>query len=210
MKKVIKWTLFGLILGGIVALSLCYIIIPDRTKSAIDIVVGYLNTPLGIAGGSTITIGLVLGLIVKYVLKATNNSIKEELQEVKDFNAEVVVKAKEYYELSLQKEEEIKEVYSTYEDSFIELKTSVLEICQTSPNKKIQEIGQKLENSLTKLDEESQKVQAQIQQDFATYINEKSKVQELQDKINELTEKLERLVENNEENERIDSNPKEE
>lgn len=210
MKKVIKWTLFSLILGGIVALSLCYIIIPERTRVAIDIVVDYLNRPLFIGCGCTITGGLVLGIIIKYVLKATKINIKEDLEETKKFNAEVVVNAQNYYEKALQKEEEIKEICSHYEEEIIELKSSVLDICKTSPNKKINEIGIKLEDSLLKLEEDTQKLQTSMQLDFAKYSEEKHKVDELQDKINELTEKLERLVESNEENERIDSNPKEE
>lgn len=210
MKKAIKWTLFGLLLGGIVALSLCYIIIPERTKSAIDIVVGYLNTPLGIAGGSTITIGLVLGIIIKYVLQATKTSIKDELNEVKEFNAEVVVKAQEFYELGLQKEEEIKELISSQETKYNELKSMLLEICETSPNAKIKSIGEKAKQELENIEQESQKVLNSISIDFPQYEQGKNKVQELQDKINELTEKLERLVEQYEENERIDSNPKEE
>lgn len=210
MKKSIKWTLFGLILGSFVSLGLCYIIIPERTKIAMDIVVGYLNTPLFIAGGSTITGGIVLGLIIKYVLQATKTSIKDELNEVKEFNAEVVVKAQEFYENGLQKEEEIKELISSQETKYLELKNLLLDICETSPNAKIKSIGEKAKQELETIEQESQKVLNSISIDFSQYEQEKSKVQELQDKINELTEKLERLVEHNEENERIDSNPKEE
>ena len=121
MKKVIKWTLFSLILGGFVAYSLCLIIIPERTRVATDIVVDYLNKPLFIGCGCTVTVGLVLGIIIKYVLKATKINIKEDLEETKKFNAEVVVNAQKYYEQANQKEEEIKEICSHYEEEIVEL-----------------------------------------------------------------------------------------
>ena len=79
MKKALKISTYILIVCGIVALGLCYIIIPDRTKSAIDIVVEYLNKPLGIAFGSTITLGLVLGIVLKLLWNAHRDSVKKDI-----------------------------------------------------------------------------------------------------------------------------------
>ena len=83
MKKFIKWFLFWLSVGGGLALAICYMVIPEQTKSAVDIVVGYLNTPLGIVGGTTITIGMVAYIVVSNLLKLYREKAKQDFEECK-------------------------------------------------------------------------------------------------------------------------------
>ena len=69
MKKFIKvlcCVVLSLVILGGIALAFCYMVIPQETKCAMDIVIGYLNTPIGIAGGSTITLGIVLFILLRY------------------------------------------------------------------------------------------------------------------------------------------------
>ena len=75
MKKALKISTYCLLVSGIIAIGLCYIIIPERTKSAFDIVVEYLNRPLGVAFGTTITLGLVIGVVLKLVWDRHKSSI---------------------------------------------------------------------------------------------------------------------------------------
>ena len=78
MKKFVKWFTFWLIVCGGIALAICYMAIPNETKSAIDIVIGYLNTPLGIAGGTTITIGMVSYFVISHIFKLNRDKAKEQ------------------------------------------------------------------------------------------------------------------------------------
>ena len=77
MKKALKISTYCLLVSIIVAIGLCYIIIPERTKWAFDIVVDYLNKPLGVAFGTTITLGLVIGVVLKLVWDRHKDSIKQ-------------------------------------------------------------------------------------------------------------------------------------
>ena len=206
MKKFLKVLCviaLSLVLCGVVSLAVCYIAIPERTKCAIDIVIGYLNTPLGIAGGTTITLGLVVGIIIKYVIKVGKDNIKEDLEKVKGFNAETVVNAKKYYTQIKQKEEEIKQLILGYQGEIDELTQFALEICKTSPNAKIKALGLEFENKANELKDNIKNEINDIGLDYNKYIENKDKVEKLQDQIKELTEKFERLVENNGEQERV-------
>ena len=78
MKKALKISAYSLIVCGIVALAICYIVIPERTKEAMDIVIGYVNRPLGIVCGTTITVGLVAYVIFKLVMSAHRKTLEEK------------------------------------------------------------------------------------------------------------------------------------
>lgn len=147
MKKVIKWTLFSLILGGIVALSLCYIIIPERTKSAVDVIIEYANKPLGIVCGTTITVGLVATIVIKLIYDRHKESIAEKLEQVKSFNASAVVDAKEYYEKALKEKEEVNAYLSNFNERIDNLTEQLCKVCETIPNAKIKALGEEIKNS---------------------------------------------------------------
>lgn len=139
MKKFIKWFLFSLFVCGSLALAICYMVIPDRTKCAMDIVVGYLNTPLGIVGGTTITVGMVAYIVVSYVLKlhrqkALNdfNECKEELENKKKELESEIAKQKELIDEQAKKLLELKELLKQNSD-FINGTLKLI------PNKKVQE-----------------------------------------------------------------------
>lgn len=139
MKKFIKWFLFSLVLCGGLALAICYMVIPNETKTAADIVIGYLNTPIGIAGGTTITIGAVLYVLFKVVYDRYRDRIINEISLVKS-------NLKKEEEEHQKKIEELKEKYSELQDKYLYLvdvhnKTlnDLIEIDKLIPNKKVQE-----------------------------------------------------------------------
>lgn len=139
MKKFIKWFLFWLVVCGGLALAICYIVIPEQTKNAIDVVVGYLNTPLGIIGGTSITLGLVLLVVLKAIVNYRKIKYKEALDEHKK-------------ELELTKQEiekKFNEYVAQVNEQLEHTKTEINAINYTSnelvetirlvPNKKVQE-----------------------------------------------------------------------
>lgn len=141
MKKALKISTYILILCGIVAFGLCYIIIPERTKNAMDIVVEYLNKPLGVAFGTTITLGLVIGIVIKLVWNSHRDSIRQDINEYKqEIKNEQNKLANAKHELEL-KEKEIKTILGTYATHIDKLTDLVVKVCETSPNAKIKAIA---------------------------------------------------------------------
>ena len=192
MKKALKISTYILIVCGIVALGLCYIIIPDRTKSAIDIVVEYLNKPLGIAFGSTITLGLVLGIVLKLLWNAHKDSIKKDITDYKaiiEQEKNKLALAKKELEI---KESEIKTILSTYDTHIDKLTDLVVKVCETSPNAKIKAIGERAR----KIDIELSQELEQKKEIVAKYSDDEIKT--LLDKVNEI-EKVVKTYEQREE-----------
>lgn len=152
MKKFVKWFLFSLVVCGSLALAICYMAIPERTKSAVDVVVGYLNTPIGIVSGTTITIGLVVGVILKLVYNRYKLDVKKQLQDYLSKVEELTTQAKNYEEISLNYYNELKssidELKVGKEEDYLKLLTKLAEICKTSPNAKIKKIGLNIEKGI--------------------------------------------------------------
>ncbi len=192
IKKALIISTYILIVCGIVALGLCYIIIPDRTKSAIDIVVEYLNKPLGIAFGSTITLGAVIIFILTQLWKNQRQRVKDDIAnyEQKIENAENKL-ALAKHELEI-KESEIKTILCTYDTHIDKLTDLVVEVCETSPNAKIKAIGEKAR----KIDIELEQELEQKKDIIAKYSDDQIKT--LLDKVNEL-EKVVKTYEQREE-----------
>lgn len=90
MKKFIKWFLFWILVLGGVALAICYVAIPERTKSAMDIVVDYMNKPLFIGGGVVVTVGMVFFVLIKAYSHYVINNNKTELENYKSKVEELV------------------------------------------------------------------------------------------------------------------------
>ena len=192
MKKALKISTYILIVCGIVALGLCYIIITDRTKSAIDIVVEYLNKPLGIAFGSTITLGLVLGVVLKLLWNAHRDSVKKDITDYKAIIEQEKNKlALAKHELEI-KESEIKTILDTYDTHIDKLTDLVVKVCETSPNAKIKAIGEEVKGVKVELSQELE----QKKEIVAKYSDDQ--IKSLLDKINEL-EKVVKTYEQREE-----------
>ena len=146
MKKFIKWFVFWtLVLGG-VALAICYVAIPERTKSAMDIVVDYMNKPLFIGGGVVITVGMVFFVLIKAYSHYVINSNKIELENYKSKVEELVKQAKDYesiakghYDKLIEKENELFDKIEKVEN---EVENEVVEVCETIPNAKVKKLGQ--------------------------------------------------------------------
>lgn len=149
MKKALKISTYCLIVSCIIALALCYIIIPERTKWAIDIVVQYLNTPIGIGAGTSITLGAVVFFIVKYAI-STNVGKK-----IKDFNSTIAEKEQllkqDKVKLELQKEE-IETYIKSYKEQIDTYYETLLKVCETIPNAKVKAIASELKGTKETLD----------------------------------------------------------
>lgn len=163
MKKALKISTYILIVCGIIALALCYIIIPERTKSAIDIVVEYLNKPLGIVFGSTITLGLVLGIVLKLLWNAHKDSIKKDITDYKaliEQEKNKLALAKNELE---SKENDIKALLSNYSTRIDNLTELLIKVCYTSPNAKIKALGNDIYNTQNEIKHDLERKQELVE-----------------------------------------------
>lgn len=197
MKKIFGIISFSLLMCGIVALAICYIVIPEQTKLAADVVVEYLNKPLGIIGGTTITLGIVFAFVLKTLLGTYQSNIKSELYKVKEFNANAVVNAQNYYDKADKVKEETKAILSAYSKQIDECIEKVVKVCQTIPNAKVNALGQEILNGSVEIKQELTNELTQLDNEFVVVMEQKATMEELQNQIKLLTEKVERLVEDN-------------
>ena len=75
--KVFLSIVLALLVALGITLGIFYCIMPTQTKCAIDVVVYYLNQPLGVVCGTTITLGLVLAVIGKIIYDIVKDNIKD-------------------------------------------------------------------------------------------------------------------------------------
>ena len=194
MKKFIKWFLFSLFVCGSLALAICYLTIPDRTKSAVDVVIGYLNTPIGIAGGTTITIGLVAGIILKVVYDRYKDSVRNDFKQAKDYAEAQKEQAKGYYELAVQEREQIRDILTSYDKRIDNLLDKVCEVCETVPNAKVKALAITIKEDGIKLKEELKESLEEQDNLLADSIGAKSRIEKLEQQIDRLTKEIERLT----------------
>ena len=147
MKKALKISTYCLLVSIIIAIGLCYIIIPERTKWAFDIVVDYINRPLGIVCGTTITLGVVAYFVFSIITTYRKTSVRQDIEK---FSGLVESKSLELRKLESElktKESEIKALLSNYSQRIDNLTELLVKVCETSPNAKIKAIGQDIYNT---------------------------------------------------------------
>lgn len=193
MKKFVKWFLFSLFVCGSLALAICYMVIPERTKSAVDVFVGYLNTPIGIAGGTTITIGLVAGIILKVVYDRYKDSVRNDFEKAKEYAEAQKEQAKGYYDLAIQEREQIRDILASYDKRIDNLLDKVCEVCETVPNVKVQALALTIKEDGLELKEELKQGLEEQDNLLANAIGAKTRVEKLEEQIDKLTKELERL-----------------
>ena len=194
MKKFIKWFIFWLVVLGGVALAICYLTIPEQTRLAVDKVVEYANTPLGIVGGSTITLGLVASFVIKLVYDRYKDTIREDFKQAKEYAQAQKEQASGYYDLAVQERENIRDILSIYDKRIDELLDKICKVCETIPNAKVNALATTIKEDSVKLKEELKENLEEQENLLADSIGAKTRVEKLEEQIKSLTEQLERLV----------------
>ena len=179
MKKALKISLYCFVLSCIVALALCYIIIPERTKMAMDIVIIYLNTPLGIVGGTTITMGLVAYVVFKLISTYKVNEITRKYNEAKLSCEKEKEQAKAYYEQALKEKEQVQEMLNAYDERLNAQANAIVVVCNTIPNKKVNELGSEFESKSIEQKQELKDRLESIENDYVGAMEEKATLKDL-------------------------------
>lgn len=191
MKKALKISSYLLIIACAISLALCFIIIPERTRYAMDIVIEWLNKPLGIVCGTTITLGLVVTIIVKLVYDRHKEKLASEYEKTIAVVKQKEDKAKEYYELGKQKEQQALQMLDSYSTRIDTLENELVKVCETMPNAKIKALGEEIKSKGVELKQEL--VETLKDNDFVNAIKERISTETLLDKLNELADKVNAL-----------------
>lgn len=191
MKKALKISLYCFVLSCIIALALCYIIIPERTKEAMDIVIGYLNKPLGIVCGTTVTLGLVAFVIFKLVMSAHKKSLEYKWNESVLSCEKEKEQAKAYYEQALKKEEQVQEMLSAYDERLNTQANAIVVVCNTIPNKKVNELASEFSEKATIQKEELKDKLESIENNYVSAMEERVTLKDLQEQFNEFKKVVE-------------------
>ena len=191
MKKALKISLYCFVLSCIIALALCYIIIPERTKEAMDIVIGYINKPLGIVCGTTITLGLVAFVIFKLVMLSHKKSLEQKWNESVLSCEKEKEQAKAYYEQALKKEEQIQEMLSAYNQRLDTQANAIVVVCNTIPNKKVNELANEFSEKSTIQKEELKDRLESIENNYVSALEERVTLKDLQEQFNEFKKVVE-------------------
>ena len=191
MKKALKISLYSLLVCGALALAVCYIVIPERTKEAMDIVIGYLNKPLGIVCGTTITLGLVAFVIFKLVMLAHKKSLEQKWNESVLSCEKEKEQAKAYYEQALKKEEKVQEMLSAYNQRLDTQANAIVVVCNTIPNKKVNELALEFSEKATIQKEELKDKLESIENNYVSALEERVTLKDLQEQFNEFKKVVE-------------------
>lgn len=160
MKKAIKIIgIIALIVASIVC-TILYCVFPNETQEYIRNFWSFINTPLPIVGFSLVVIG---GFTLKALSmtswgKRALNELKEAWLKWKKEVSEVQNHEEELVKKSETLETKVNFILENYGNSQKGLVMLVYEICMTSPNKKINAIGERVKELCPLALEEAQEV----------------------------------------------------
>lgn len=198
MKKAIKWTAFFLILACLVIYTVSGIFAPEQTKQLTDTVIGWLNTPVGIAGISTTIGGIISYVIVNFVMKNTKFGRKELdsiRKDTEDFKAVTISEVKEFKEIVNKYENNYKTFTADCDnkitimcEQFTYLYDNTIKALKTIPNKKVQAIVTEYESKFQVIKEDI--INKTVNKN--AYVD--AKIKELDDNYKEFIEKMEKML----------------
>ena len=157
MKKAIKIILISLLVIIAVTYYICLFTIPTETKEFTDKVLAWLNTPIGIGIGCTITVGGVIYFVASVIINKTTIGAKGKKELDKEFNKckEKVIAFENKVDSSLKElDEKGKEqlaVLTAYSVQIDEIKDTLIKVCKTSPNAKIKALGEEAETKINEV-----------------------------------------------------------
>ena len=214
MKKAFQIIGLTTLVGGLVAWLVCRCVLPQEVKEFLDRLVAYLNTPISIGVGCSITIGGIILIILRYTSIGSKGlkKLKKRIADVEEKAKQEKELAKEYKELAEKQKADVLTILSNYSQRIDDLLGFVLKVCETSPNAKIKALGVEYTIKAQELKQELTTEIEKLDKDYVGAIQEKESVKELQSEIKTLTEQVERLVKQygEEREETIDSDTEEE
>ena len=154
--KVFKVVFYALLFALAITFIVCLFYIPQETKDFVKGVMVFINQPLPIIGISILTLGFLIYKIIDItpIGRKGYNRIKEEIEKEKD----KLIGYKEVVEDKLdkckEKENETIALLNGFNDRVEELECYLTKVCETSPNAKINALGNEYAEKKVELKEE--------------------------------------------------------
>lgn len=197
LSKILKVSLYVILFLGLIAAIVCYCVIPDETRLAMDKVIEYVNTPIGITGVSIAGIGYVVFKILSTTTfgKKGLGTIKNEFDKVCSKVNELENSVYDKLEDVKNKAIEQKELLTAYQSEIDEVVEIVKKICETSPNAKIKAIGNDIDNKVIEIKEKTIEQLAEKGNELAETVQSKYDFDELKGNYDELKTLIAKLEE---------------
>lgn len=189
-KKAFKVVLVALITIGCIGAIVSYCIIPDKTKLFFDGIREFINQPLPIAIGSTVTIGGVIWFIISKIGFGSSElkKIRENVEGFKASCGDYKEEAQKYYELAKVEREEVKTILTNYDSKLDNLENELIKVCETMPNAKVKALAEEIKSTHNALKEDLKDKLDNVD----TYIETTNKF-DYESAYNELLDRLEKL-----------------
>lgn len=169
LSKIILITLVVLF----VAVGVCYLVVPDWTKSTIDIVVEWFNKPLPIIGVSITALCLVGYKFLSYtsIGKSALNKLENDIKNAKEKALEYKKEAEEIKketEIAINEQKAFIKAQSTEIDT---LKEYIIKLCATIPNAKVNALGIDMDNAYNGVKQELKVALEDKENKLANYLD---------------------------------------
>ena len=193
MKKVLKVfsiIILALLIATAIAIGLCFAIIPERTKLAMDVVVEWANKPLFVAGGTIITGGMVVSVIIKFVYDRYSHSVNNKLSSCEEALKKKEEVINEKINLIEEKKSQVASYVVSVREEIKTLKESIVELCETIPNAKVKALGEKINGSCETIEKElDKKISETEEYSQETLLSLESRLHELEKVVKSYEEK---------------------
>ena len=185
--KVLSIVCLVLLVGGLIALGVCYYVMPIKTTLAFDKLVEILNTKVVIIGGTTLTVGIILGIVTKIIVSMVKSNIKDDLSEIKSYHDKKLIEVKEIVEKAEKQREEVNVLLYSYSTQIDTLEEKLIKVCETIPNAKVQALVSEIKEETSKIKVELTDTLTEVDSDYYAY---KTRLAQLEEKIDKLFERL--------------------
>ena len=154
MKKFLKIALPIILVGLFLVSVILYSQFPKETEHFVELVKEFFNQPLPIAGLSTLTIGGLILLIIKYIVSKSKYG-QSQIAEVRKELAEAKEELKEY-KLSLIEKQKVVSDYIINQDG------KIIQLCHLIPNVKVNEFADKIQEGNIQFEKQLNEIDERI------------------------------------------------
>lgn len=154
MKKFLKIALPIILVGLFLVSVILYSQFPKETEHFVELVKEFFNQPLPIAGLSTLTIGGLILLIIKYIVSKSKYG-QSQIAEVRKELSVAKEELKEY-KLSLIEKQRVISNFALQQNN------KIIELCHLIPNVKVNEFADKIQEGNIQFEKQLNEIDERI------------------------------------------------
>ena len=144
-NKIARIVALCLIISLGIAYLVLYLVNPELTQKYTWLTFDYIcNKPLPVIGVSALVVGVIIFKLVRFILKHKGKKYDEIKAELEKIKKEDEIEIKELAHRIEMLKEELKGNIEYCNNEIDLVKGSVIKLCDTIPNKKVNKLGEKL------------------------------------------------------------------